>query len=346
MSNENEILVRVEGGVGHITLNRPKALNALSHEMALAIEKALDAWRDDDAVKMVLIDAEGEKAFCAGGDIGAMYHSGKAGDVDSSRRFWAEEYRMNAKIGAFPKPYVALMHGIVMGGGVGVSAHGSHRVVTDSTMLAMPECGIGLIPDVGGTWLLARAPGHIGEYLGLTGTRIGAADAILAGFADSYVPAGRWEELKSRLLETADPAIIASFAETAPDGKLAAIQGEIDRVFSAETAIAARDALEGIEAEWAEKALKAIRHGSPISLACTFALVRAARGDQVLAQSLKREYRFTSRSMTHGDLIEGIRAAIIDKDRNPQFSKPGLEAISAGDVAFMLSEPEGGDIEI
>ncbi|TDH39298.1 enoyl-CoA hydratase/isomerase family protein [Pseudohoeflea suaedae] len=345
MSAGDDILLRVEGRVGHATLNRPRALNALSYDMAMALEKALDDWRDDPAVDMVLIDAEGDKAFCAGGDINALYSTGKTGNLDYARTFWADEYRLNAKIAAFPKPYVALMDGIVMGGGVGVSAHGSHRIVTERTMLAMPECGIGLIPDVGGTWLLARAPSRIGEYLGLTGTRIGAADAIHAGFADTFVPSDRLEALKARLVTTADASSIAAFAAEPPEGELALIENGIGAAFSSPSVPDIAGALGKMDAEWAGKAVKAIDRGSPISLACTLEMVRAAREDASVAESLKREYRFVSRCMEDGDFIEGVRAAIIDKDRNPAFAGARKE-MPAERVAQMLAPPPGGDIEI
>jgi enoyl-CoA hydratase len=344
MSADDDILLRVEGRVGRATLNRPKALNALSYDMAMALETALDDWRDDPAVSMVLIDAAGEKAFCAGGDINALYSTGKSGNLDYARTFWADEYRLNAKIAAFPKPYVALMDGIVMGGGVGVSAHGSHRIVTEKTMLAMPECGIGLIPDVGGTWLLAHAPGRIGEYLGLTGARIGAADAIFAGFADRFVRSDKLDGLKARLVETGSPDGISEFTSEPESGDLSAIADDLERAFSGATVAECRSALEGIEAEWAQKAVKAIGRGSPISLACTLDMVRAARDDASVASSLKREYRFVSRCMEHGDFLEGVRAAIIDKDRNPAFAG-GADATREA-VAFMLAPPPEGDIEI
>lgn len=346
MSSEADILIRITGRVGHVTLNRPKALNALIYDMAIALENALDVWATDDNVAMVLIDAVGEKAFCAGGDIQVLYETGKAGDYAFGQRFWADEYRLNAKIAEFPKPYVSIMHGFVMGGGVGVSAHGSHRVVTDNTMVAMPECSIGLVPDVGGSYILGHAPGHCGEYLGLTGTRLNAADAIYSGFADSYVPIDQIEVLKAALLETGDTKVIADFSATAPEGKLVGLQTEIDAVFSADSAVGCRQALANSASEWAQKALKTFESGSPISVACAFEMIRAARQDASVKAALVREYRFVFRCMEYGDFIEGIRAAVIDKDRNPQFSKPDISAVSSADVTAMLAEPPNGDIKI
>ena len=187
MNVTNDISIRIVNRVGRITLTRPKALNALTYAMALAIEAALDEWVEGDEVDLVLIDGAGERAFCAGGDIQQLYDTGRAGDFSYGRKFWADEYRLNAKIANLPFPYVAVMDGITMGGGVGISAHGSDRIVTERSMIAMPECGIGLVPDVGGSFILSRAPGHLGEYLAMTGHRMGPGDAVLAGFGDSQI---------------------------------------------------------------------------------------------------------------------------------------------------------------
>ncbi|MEL7428671.1 MAG: enoyl-CoA hydratase/isomerase family protein, partial [Pseudomonadota bacterium] len=176
MALADDIHIRVSGMAGRITLTRPQALNAMTYDMCMEIGEALSDWEANDAVKLVIIDAEGERSFCSGGDIADLYATGKAGDFAYGRKFWADEYRVNAQIRNYPKPFVAIMDGIVMGGGVGISAHGSHRIVTENTLFAMPECGIGLVPDVGGNWLLSRAPGHVGEYLATTGARLKAAD--------------------------------------------------------------------------------------------------------------------------------------------------------------------------
>ncbi|RMF34050.1 MAG: enoyl-CoA hydratase/isomerase family protein [Alphaproteobacteria bacterium] len=319
------IRIRTEGRVGRVTLARPEALNALTHEMALALEDALRGWADDPAVTMVLIDAEGERAFCAGGDIQRLYDTGRAGDFAYGRRFWTDEYRLNLLIAEYPKPYVALMQGFTMGGGVGISCHGSHRVVCESSRIAMPECGIGLIPDVGGSYLLARAPGHLGEFLGLTGTRMGPGDAIHAGFADMFVPAERWPALTAALVAEPDPAaVLPRFAEPAPDSPLAARQAEIDAVWCG----ALDEIREGADPE----AAKALARGCPLSLACALETIRAARAGGV-REALIREYRFTARCMEHGEFLEGIRAAVIDKDRNPHWQ---VEATPER-VAMMLA---------
>ncbi|PWW03919.1 enoyl-CoA hydratase [Hoeflea marina] len=341
-----DIHLRVEGRVGHATLDRPQALNALTYHMALALEQALDGWAADPDVSMVLIDAAGDRAFCAGGDIQTLYHTGRSGDLDYGRRFWADEYRLNLKIARYPKPYVALMDGIVMGGGVGISAHGSHRMVTERTMLAMPECSIGLVPDVGGTHLLAEAPGFLGEYLGLTGTRLVAADAILAGFADVFVPSDRLGRVIETLIESGDPESITRFAEDAPEGKLGKDLDRIDRIFAADTVADMVELLKPDPGGWAQATLKALNHGSPLSLACTLQLIRDARASGELGTALRHEYRYVSRCMQHGDFLEGIRAAVIDKDRTPQWRHRGIGAVHPADVAEMLAVPPGGDIEV
>jgi enoyl-CoA hydratase len=348
MSDEPETIIRLDRRAGRITLNRPKALNALTHSMVLEIEAALLAWREDPAVDLVIVDAVGEKAFCAGGDVQALYRQGIAGDFDSPRRFWAEEYRLNALIAEYPKPYVALMHGITMGGGVGIGAHGSHRIVTETSVVAMPECAIGLIPDVGGSLLLAQAPGRVGLYLGLTGARMNAADAIFAGFADLFIPAASTVEAVETLCDTGDASALARYAKTAPDGRLERLASEIDRIFAAddpETILTALELELSEGAEWRAKAAAAIRSGSPVSVHCTFASVRSAAETRDIRRALDREYRFAARCMEHADFLEGVRAALINKDRNPRWRHGSLAAARADALALMEPLPEGGALE-
>jgi len=339
----SEIWCRKEGHAGRITLQRPKALNALTEGMLKAIEAAIDEWANDDDVALVMIDAEGDRAFAAGGDIVDLYNTGRAGDFAFGQRFWAFEYRLNAKIYEYPKPFVAFMHGFVMGGGVGVSALGSHRIATDGTLVAMPEAGIGLVPDVGGSKILADAPGRCGEYLGSTATRMGPADAIYAGFCDVYVPGDQLEALKAKLVETGDADDIASFTATPEPGELAAQQEEIDALFSGGSARQIEQALEAAGSEFAAKALKAYRKTCPLSVACFIQMAHNAR-DLTMKRALAQEYRFVYRCMEHGEFLEGIRAAVIDKDRTPQWAKPTLGDVTDEDIAFMLSPPPGGDL--
>lgn len=315
----SDIFCRIDGKAGRITLTRPQALNALSHEMSLAIEQALDAWAKDDTVALVLIDADGERAFCAGGDIAAIYQAGRAGNYDFGRDFWRDEYRMNAKLFEFPKPVVSLMQGFTMGGGVGIGCHGSHRVVCESSQIAMPECGIGLIPDVGGTLLLSQAPGRLGEYLGVTGARMGPTDAILAGFADYFIPFTDWPALIKTLSETGDWAAIDRAAQTGPDGILQQLLPEIEQGFGGEQMSDIRRALAATSSAFSTKTLKTLDRNAPLSMACTVEMIHRMRGSDSIRKALELEFRFTYRSMEHADILEGIRAQIIDKDRNPSW---------------------------
>ncbi|WP_224814595.1 enoyl-CoA hydratase/isomerase family protein [Hasllibacter sp. MH4015] len=339
----DDIHIRIEGRAGRITLNRPEALNAITYKMCLAIEAALDDWTGDDRVELVLIDATGERAFCAGGDIQEMYDTGMAGDFAYGRRFWADEYRMNAKMFRFPKPVVTFLHGFTMGGGVGVGCHGSHRIVCESSQIAMPECGIGLVPDVGGSLLLARAPGRLGEYLGVTAARMGPADAIYAEFADYYIPEDTWQSLKDTLIETGDWEAVDRAAEAPPQGVLNFQQDAIDRLFGGETLrdVATDLQNDGVSVTCRE-AMKMMARNSPLSMACAIELVHRARLRDDIGHALQNEYRFTARSMEHGDFLEGIRAAIIDKDRNPSWKHAGLTDPSPLDVSNML-RPLGPD---
>lgn len=333
----DDIHIRVEGHAGRITLNRPDALNAITYAMCLAIEAALDAWAGDEAVALVMIDAVGARAFCSGGDIQEMYDTGTAGDFDYGRRFWADEYRMNAKLFRFPKPVVTFLQGYTMGGGVGVGCHGSHRIVGETSQIAMPECGIGLVPDVGGTLLLARAPGRLGEFLGVTATRMGPADAIYAEFADFFVPEVGWEELKADLVASGDWDAVDRAAKDPGVSGLSVQQGAIDQVFGGETL---RDVLIDLRGSHgnvaASGALERMAKNAPLAMACAIELVHRARLHDDIGRALTHEYRFTARSMEHGDFLEGIRAAIIDKDRAPVWKHAKMADVTVMEVARML----------
>lgn len=313
-----DIETRKDRHAGRITFTRPQALNALSHEMALAIHAALAEWQDDPQVALVIIDAQGDRAFCAGGDIAAVYRAGLQGDHQVGRAFFRDEYLMNARIADYPKPVLAFMQGFVMGGGVGVGGHASHRIVGATTQVAMPECGIGLIPDVGGSWLLGRAPGRVGEFMGMTAGRMGPGDAIFAGFADTYLPEAEWPALIARLCETGDVAQIEG--QPRPDAPLEAAD------LSAFGRRNVDDIIASLRASGNEAALKPLLRNSPLSMAATLALVRAARGDLQIYDSLAREYRFTYRATVDSDFLEGVRAQIIDKDRNPNWSADPSDA--------------------
>ncbi|MEQ1695200.1 MAG: enoyl-CoA hydratase/isomerase family protein [Hyphomicrobiaceae bacterium] len=344
VSGMGDVVGRVEGRVGRITLDRPAALNALTLEMVDEIDALLSGWVDDPAVKLVVMDAAGGRAFCAGGDITNLYQCMKAGDFAQGLRFFRHEYRLDRLIARYPKPVVTLMHGIVIGGGVGVSAHASHRVVTDRTVLVLPECSIGLIPDVGTSLLLARAPGRMGECIGLTGSRLSGADCIAAGFADRFVPSDRLGELTAALVAEADVAVIERFAVEPGESGLAETAGAIDAAFGAETAGEIVVRLAAVKAEWAEAALEAIGKGSPMSLACALWAIRQARVDDTIEAALTNEYRFVTRALAYGDFQEGIRAVVIDKDRKPVWKDAGLDAIAPEAVAGMFANLDDGEL--
>lgn len=343
METRSDVHVRVEGRVGRITLTRPQALNAVNQPIVDAMTEALLGWEKDPTIGLVLVDAEGEKAFSAGGDLAFVYRHGKAGDIETPNRFWRDEYRLNALIDRYPKPYVAIMDGIVMGGGVGISAHGSHRVVTDNSMIAMPECAVGLVTDVGGSWLLKQGPGHMGEYLGLTGTRMKGEDAVYAGFADIYVHRARLDDLKAALVEAGDVSALDRFAEAPPPSALATQQQDVDRIFSAETVAGILERLRADGSDWARKSLDSIEKGSPLSALMILSVIRGASSMEV---ALTNEYRFVSRVLEHGDFLEGIRAIVIDKDRKPVWRHTDISAVPDDLVAMMQSAAEGGDLDL
>ncbi|WP_419818043.1 3-hydroxyisobutyryl-CoA hydrolase [Glaciibacter flavus] len=318
-----EILTNVADGVGHITLNRPRAINALTYGMITLITETLQEWRSHSEVSLVVLDGAGDRGLCAGGDIRALWENSSAGRNIDSRVFFRDEYRLNALIARYPKPVVALMTGITMGGGIGVAGHASIRVVTDSSRLAMPETRVGFAPDVGGTWLLGRAPGRLGEYLGLNAVTMSAADAIEAGFADYLVDDERMPHLRQALAERADPGspaeVVLLFDETPPVSRLAADRAWIDACYSADTVPEIMERLRGRGEEQAHAAADELAALSPTALAVTLAGVRAARASGSLEAALELEYRTSAWLIEQPDLREGIRAQVIDKDRSPQW---------------------------
>lgn len=332
----SDIRIRVEGVAGRITLDRPEALNALTYDMCRAIEAALDHWRTAEEVALVLIDATGDKAFCAGGDIQQLYEEGVNGDYGVARQFWRDEYRMNLKLATYPKPIISLLQGYTMGGGVGVGCHGSHRVVCESSRVSMPEVGIGLVPDVGGSWILAHAPGFIGEYLGLTAARMGPGDALIAGFADHFVPRDRWDALTALVIDGKVSAV-SDLSAPPPEASLLADRGWIDEAFDAPDLQGIVCSLDDMEFEQAQTALAAIQRNSPLAMACTVSMIRSLRAGGGLEQALVQEFRFSYRAMMLGDFLEGIRAAIIDRDHAPTWRHDGPAAVTSAEVAEMLA---------
>lgn len=342
--DEGDLIVRREGAAGVIRLNRPKALNAMTLEMSIGIDAALDRFESDPEVALVILEGAGERGLCAGGDIRGLWESSREGG-DLGARFWRQEYVMNARIAKYPKPYVAFMDGLVMGGGVGLSGHASHRVVTDRTKLAMPEVGLGFFPDVGGTWLLSRSPGEIGTYFGLTGQTMNGPDAIHARFADAVVPVAKWPELREALAKVRQGAtaadvtrLIDGFATGETAGPVAAKQATIDALFGFDRMEDIFAALARDGSEFAMATLKTLNEKSPRGMVVTLKLLRLARAASSLEDCLVREYRAALEVFRSDDFREGVRAAVIDKDRNPSWSPPRIEDVTPEMLAPYLAE--------
>ena len=342
MGENEDVLVTVDRDFGLIRLNRPKAINSLTHPMVSAISQALTEWEDDDAIYAVVLSGAGERGLCAGGDIVDVYNSAR-GDHSLASSFWWDEYLMNAQIARYPKPFVSLMDGIVMGGGVGVSAHGSVRVVTDTTKMAMPEVGIGLIPDVGGTYILSRSPGLLGIHAALTGAPFGAGDAIALGFADHFVPHDKLTEFADAIVADGIDAALAEYATEPPASELLPQQRWIDECYAGETVEDIVAALRGHDAGPANDAANFIMTRSPVSVSVALEAVRRAAKLDTLEDVLRQEYRTSRGALRSHDVVEGIRAQVIDKDRNPKWSPPSLSAITTADIDAYF-EPQNPDL--
>lgn len=340
-----DILIRTEGHAGRITLNRPDALNAMTWDMCLQLEKALDGWANDPSVKLLVINGAGDKAFCAGGDIQDLYAAGKAGDYSYADRFWRDEYRMVAKLFNFPKPVVTFLHGFILGGGVGVGCHGSHRVVCENSKVALPEVTIGLVPDVGGSLILARAPRRLGEYLAMTGDRMDAADAIYAGFADYFIPQNAWPDLIDRLCTTGDWDAVDRAATPAPASHLEAWQDDIDIAFGGETVGDIWRGMPGDLPEALTYAQEKMLANSPLAQRAALTLIRKVRTVNTIEAALDYEFRCTSRALEHGDFLEGIRAAVVDRDRAPKWRFATWQEVSGAEI-IRLSYPNKPPLDL
>ncbi|MCS3448804.1 MULTISPECIES: enoyl-CoA hydratase/isomerase family protein [Bradyrhizobium] len=341
---EGDLIARKEGSAGIIRLNRPKAINAVTLEMFHDIDRALDVFEADGDVAVVVLEGAGDRGLCAGGDIRALWESSKV-KGDLGKILWRDEYILNARIKKFPKPYVAFMDGIVMGGGVGLSAHGRHRVVTERTKLAMPEVGLGFFPDVGGTYLLSRSPGEIGTYFGLTGTTMNGPDAIYANFADAVVPSAKLPALREALTKVAPGTnsaeidrLIGGFATGETAGPVAAMQARIDGWFARGRMEDVVAALTADGSDMAQDTLKTLGEKSPRGMVVTLKLLRLARATATLEECLVREYRAALEVFASDDFREGVRAAVIDKDRNPTWSPARIEQVTPEMVAPYFAE--------
>ncbi|MFI6768014.1 enoyl-CoA hydratase/isomerase family protein [Streptomyces sp. NPDC050355] len=329
---EEPVLLHTAGRAAYLTLNRPRALNALTHPMVRRIDEALTAWEHDPAVETVVVTGAGERGLCAGGDIRAIHDDARDGGGAASAAFWRDEYHLNARIARYPKPYVAVMDGIVMGGGVGVSAHGSVRVVTERSRIAMPETGIGFVPDVGGTYLLTLAPGELGTHLALTGSQIGAADALLCGLADHYVPSGALRQFVDDLAGTPVRDALTRHVQPPPEGELAGQRHWIDACYAADSVEEIVQRLLAHGAPAAKEAAETLLAKSPTALKVTLTALRRARRLGPLERVLDQEYRVSCAALAAPDLVEGIRAQVIDKDRRPCWSPATLAEVADADV--------------
>jgi enoyl-CoA hydratase len=325
----DEVLVRIEGKVGRLTLNRPQALHALTTSMCRILTDALLAWKDDPAVDLVLIDHSGDRGFCAGGDIRMLAESGAA-DGAAAREFFFTEYRLNHLLFEYRKPLVVIMDGITMGGGVGLAGPATYRVATERTTFAMPETGIGLFPDVGGGWFLPRMPGHIGLWLALTGARIKAADCELVGMATDFIESGKVEAFKAALV--ADPmaveTLLTEYEGDAGRPPLAAHQDEIDRMFGGDSIEAILAALEAADTDWAREQLKVLAGKSPQTLKVAFRQLALGRRAKSFAENMTMEYRIGARVVQRHDFLEGVRAVIVEKDNAPKWNPATVSAVS------------------
>ncbi|MGW1214931.1 enoyl-CoA hydratase/isomerase family protein [Streptomyces sp. NPDC002499] len=326
------VLLTTAGRAAHITLNRPRAINALDHAMVRRIDEALTTWESDPSVETVVITGAGERGLCAGGDIRVVHDDARDGDGTASAAFWRDEYHLNARIARYPKPYVAVMDGIVMGGGVGVSAHGSVRVVTERSRVAMPETGIGFVPDVGGTYLLSRVPGELGTHLALTGAQVGAGDALLCGLADHYLPSDSLPGFVGDLADLPVREALDRHVLPSPEGELAGRREWIDSCYAADTVEEIIDRLLAHGDPAAKETAETLLTKSPTALKVTLAAMRRARRLDSLERVLDQEYRVSCAALTAPDLVEGIRAQVIDKDRNPHWSPATLAEVSDADV--------------
>jgi len=350
LSPIDDIQFEVKGGIGHILLNRPKALNALTLVMCQHLLPKLQGWAQDEKIKAVVVRGVGEKAFCAGGDIIRLYEDGRAGK-SYPQDFWRSEYRCNTLIKHFPKPYIALVDGISMGGGVGLSEHGSFVVATDRTMFAMPETGIGLFPDVGGSFFLSRLDGAIGIFLALTGRRLKGAECVAWGVADTLVPSENVDGLVAKLAAEATSdlsqvtEIIRPFAKLTEDVDISAERGNIDKHFCEGSIEAILTSLDSDGGEWAQAQAKTMRQKSPMSMKVTFKQVR--EGAKLnFADCMRMEWRLANRFAADHDFYEGVRALLVDKDMKPQWNPAALEDIDNARVDAYFAPLPGDEIDL
>lgn len=345
MTGDIGISFEVRGAAGIITLDRPRALNAITHAMVLAMRDHLEAWANDDAVAHVVLRSAGDRAFCVGGDVRAMAELGSTGRKEEARAFWRDEYTLDHLISRYPKPYVSLVDGLCFGGGFGVSGHGRYRVAGEKLGFAMPEVAIGLFPDVGGTYVLPRLPGWAGTFLAMTGARIGMPDAMALGLYTHHVPTGRWPDLIEALAAGDEmEALLDRFAVVPPEATLRGLYPVIDRIFGGGTVPAIVAALEhaergeGTGAEFARLQLTTLRRASPTSVFIAFEQMRRGLAHD-LAGCLGLEFRVVTHILDGHDFFEGVRAVLIDKDQAPKWRPSRLEEVDPAAIAALFDTP-------
>jgi enoyl-CoA hydratase len=348
-TSADEAVCTRRGNIGHVLLNRPKALNALNLPMCEVLLPQLRAWMRDDAVKAVVVTGAGEKAFCAGGDIVRLYEDGKA-RKSYPRDFWSIEYRINVLISRYLKPYVAIIDGITMGGGVGLSVHGGYRVATDRTMFAMPETGIGLFPDVGGTYFLPRMPGATGMYIALTGKRLKGADCVRLGLAQAFVPHDQHAALEDALTKTNGTMedvdrIVKGFAQDVTAAPIDAERAQVDKHYSKDSVEAIIESLKSDGGEWAQAQLATLAAKSPFSMKLTFAQLK--RGESLsMEDSMRLEWRIANRAAMGHEFYEGVRALLIDKDNKPQWKPATVAEVNEAEVEAYFAPMPGDELEL
>jgi enoyl-CoA hydratase len=335
----DDVLISVDRNVGRLRLNRPKAIHALTREMCDAMSEVLLAWREDPSIQVVVIDHAEGRGFCAGGDVVMLARSG-ATDASDAKDFFFSEYRLNHLLFTFPKPTVAIMDGITMGGGVGVSLPCEYRIATEATRLAMPETGIGLFPDVGGGWYLSRLPGRVGQFMALTGARLDASECVYLGLATNYVEQSSLEELHDRILKAPSrlKGTLGSVSSTPPEAKIEANLAAITRLFSSDRLEEVLAALEADESDWAQTELGTLRSKSPLSCKVSLRLLAEGANRSSFAEEMRAEYALAGRIVRTHDFREGVRALLIDKDNNPQWDPPTPEGVD-DEMLDVLFEP-------
>ena len=334
----SDILAHKHGAVGHLSLNRPKALHALTLDMCHAMSAALSDWADDDAVQAVMLDhaaaQDGDlkksRGFCAGGDIAFLRHSALNDDGKTGREFFHAEYRLNHQMFTYVKPIIAFMDGITMGGGVGISQPARYRIATENTKFAMPETGIGLFPDVGGGWYLSRLDGRLGQFLALTGARLDGAECLWSGLATHYLPSDSLPQIKAQIIAEPDriEAILDAASTTPPAARLADNKARIDRLFASDDYEDILAALKSDGSEWAQKELKTLATKSPQTCKVALRQLATSRGLDDFAANMRMEYRIASRVLTRPDFAEGVRALIVDKTNDPQWQPATPQGVS------------------